>query len=342
MFSTKCIAPELIKDEVPSQKADVYSLGMILIEMITLEIPYTNLPDKMIIQSKIKGEMPEMFDRIGDEKMKSFIAKLIQTDPNKRPTIEELIEDNFLKISSEDDLVIKIKPRKKNKRSKKLDKDEVNTNETIGLKGKNLFKRDFEETPYFEEIKKDQRVLFGDGIVSSSIGKNSAEKRKKSKNIELDPNLNHIRKEDVPFKPESNINLLQIVTSSHEGATPYCSKYFSDVYHPSTDHNKPQIERNSSSQQPGQVLQEDKQTYKIIDDDYNVHLKFLINQDNKLHELQFTYNLLKDNIPDLMEEIKNEFDFSYENLNHIYETLKKVHIYSKFDKNSELLPDNSF
>jgi len=81
--------------------------------------------------------------------------------------------------------------------------------------------------------------------------------------------------------------------------------------------------------------------YQIFDSNYNVQVKFLINQDNKLHEIRFTYNLIRDNIPDLMEEIQNEFNFSHENLNHIYETLKKISIYSKFYKKSDILHDNS-
>lgn len=82
--------------------------------------------------------------------------------------------------------------------------------------------------------------------------------------------------------------------------------------------------------------------YEIFDSHYNVHLKFLINQDGKLHEIKFTYNLIKDSIPQLMQEIQNEFFFSTEHLNHIYETLKKISIYSKFYKNSDILHDNSF
>lgn len=86
----------------------------------------------------------------------------------------------------------------------------------------------------------------------------------------------------------------------------------------------------------------DKPKFQIFDTNYDVHLKFMINQDSKIHEIQFTYNLVKDNIPDLMDEIQNEFNFSSENLNHIYETLKKISIYSKFYGNSDILHDNSF
>ena len=81
--------------------------------------------------------------------------------------------------------------------------------------------------------------------------------------------------------------------------------------------------------------------YKIVDDSYNVFLKILIKEESKMNEIQFTYNLLKDSIDNIMEEIKNEFNLSKDNLNHIYETLKKVNIYSKLCKELELLPNNS-
>ena len=71
----------------------------------------------------------------------------------------------------------------------------------------------------------------------------------------------------------------------------------------------------------------------------------------------FTYNLLKDNIDALMNELQSFFNLNDDNLKHIYESLKKIckillikDIYSKFyihnvDKsggeNSNILPDNS-
>ena len=69
----------------------------------------------------------------------------------------------------------------------------------------------------------------------------------------------------------------------------------------------------------------------------------MINENGKVSEIQFTYNLLKDNVESLMEEIKNEFNINEQNLNYIYLSLKKVHIYSKFiNKFNNILPNNSF
>jgi serine/threonine protein kinase len=420
------MSPELLNDEILTEKSDIFSLGMVLIEMITSEIPYSNVKSRCAVVQKIKsGEKPENFDRISDEGVKQFVSKLLEFDPAKRPSVEQLLDDEFLKISKEDDRVIKIKPRKKvkdKKNHKNLKKnrdeddffgDDIHNFEELERKNRKklLFKQDFEENPYFEDMKKDKRVLFDDAVNNRRRSLKNADN-----NFDLSLNKQIVSNIDID-KRESTINLNQAATSSHECGTQY-SKYNSDVYHQSTDHmNNPHgisgvkksnnsnqnVEKKSSIGNNNIKKQEividnrnnteihlvedgsfdgkdnleareqfndmdlekvegfeksradndndnddDKEKdnlikkYQIIDDEYNVHLKFLISQDGKLHEIQFTYNLIKDEIPNLMEEIKNEFNFSRDNLNHIYETLRKVHIYSKFCKNSELLPDNSF
>ena len=95
----------------------------------------------------------------------------------------------------------------------------------------------------------------------------------------------------------------------------------------------------------------------IFDNDYNVKLKFYVSEGGKSHMIGFTYNLLKDNIDTLMNELQSFFNLNDDNLKNIYESLKKIckillikDIYSKFyihnvDKsggeNSNILPDNS-
>ena len=80
----------------------------------------------------------------------------------------------------------------------------------------------------------------------------------------------------------------------------------------------------------------------IIDENYSVHLKFFIKENEKLIEIKFIYNLLKDNIEDLMNEIKNEYNLSENNLNQIYQNLKKIFIYAKLTSDIKILPNNSF
>jgi hypothetical protein len=437
------MAPEIIQDKEITEKADIYSLGMVLIEMITIEIPYSdfNISRHGIIQKIYEGIKPSLLDRISDEPAKQFIMKLIDPDPNKRPSIQALLTDEFLQINDKEDnrkiKLIKIKKRKKKiprreMESLNLNLDNINVSHAKESGGKFLtrhfereskkslvpFKRDFEENPYFEEsLFKSEKGVGESGVYNidekfnltnilptneknnkprkRTISKNEEKPLTKKKNTNTnysELNLDKRGSSQVPF----------VATSSHECGT--LSKCCSDVYHTantdyfnqgainniqtnkppangimhngnilaSTTSSVPHVNINSQSQQiekvhsNGKLHNSDESTekieklkksenlekhskhidhssppYQIFDANYNVHLKFLISQDGKLHEIQFTYNLLRDNIPDLMEEIQNEFNFSHDNLNHIYETLKKISIYSKFYKQSDILHDNS-
>ena len=389
------MSPEVLNDKNITEKSDIYSLGMVLIEMITIEVPYYSLNTHLsLIKQKIKeGIKPNALDRITDEQVKEFLLRLIDLDYNKRPSVSELLQDEFLKIDQkEDNRKIKlVKLKKKRKKDPKKDIEisektlDVFKNKTYKsrtTKNALLFKHDFEENPYFEEsLKRDKNNFrLGDvdaGVSNMKLGNNREDtfNNEKSKISYPNKNISSLKRES-----ENNINKYNhhLAASSHEGLYTQNSDmnytantdYFNNpIYQnkkvPATlyknennnEHNAVNVNENFSkikkaespvlvSTKPSQLNFEENQInsnhpYQIFDSNYNVHLKFLINQDNKLHEIQFTYNLLRDNIPDLMEEIQNEFNFSHDNLNHIYETLKKISIYSKFYKTSDILHDNS-
>jgi serine/threonine protein kinase len=400
------MAPEIIQNKQLSEKTDIYSLGMVLIEMITIEVPYSefNLSDHGIIQKIKDGVKPLIIERISDDQAKVFINKLIDPDPNKRPSIAELINDEFLKINDKEDNR-KIKLIKIKKRKKKLDidhhdnikKDEAykHKNERNLKKNKVPIKRDFEENSYYEDNHKHEKImnLSISGFEDKRTNMLSPEKIKARRKTELKNENKNGNKKSTLNKNEGNkkeCNIFQqVATSSHECGT--FSKCNSDVYHTAnTDYFNQNLKNRKekftntnpainsvTSLNVVQVSQStniaNKETniikieesidkkkshlenenklrnsvidnqprYQIYDSNYNVHLKFLISQDGKLHEIQFTYNLIRDCITDLMEEIQNEFNFSHDNLNHIYETLKKISIYSKFYKHSDILHDNS-
>jgi hypothetical protein len=212
-------------------------------------------------------------------------------------------------------------------------------------------------------------------------GKNNFQRNKALSKTRLESNKNKVNELNLDAKRESTVTL-NLATSSHEGNTHHSKYHSDVYHTTNTDYmNNPIYYNNgnnkiSNTGNAATVFSENKNNervntnnhnehneesftnnnikknnlestgnnspYQIFDANYNVHLKFLINQDSKLHEIQFVYNLLRDNIADLMEEIQNEFNFSHENLNHIYETLKKISIYSKFYKTSDILHDNSF
>lgn len=57
------MAPELVSDpERVSEKADVWSLGMVLWEMLTRQVPFTHLTPQQIIAGLMVGNLqPEVY-----------------------------------------------------------------------------------------------------------------------------------------------------------------------------------------------------------------------------------------------------------------------------------------
>lgn len=84
------MAPELY-DEKYTTKADVYAFGMCLLEMVTLEIPYSECANPGIVYMKVtNGVLPESLKRIEDEEVKDIILQCLATE-DKRPTVQDLL-----------------------------------------------------------------------------------------------------------------------------------------------------------------------------------------------------------------------------------------------------------
>ena len=85
-----------VKDGKYNFKADVYSLGLTIIQFITMEKPYKEYKRKdNIYNAKKKGEYPESFERIKNEEIKNFISLCLK-DEKDRPSCEELINNKWL------------------------------------------------------------------------------------------------------------------------------------------------------------------------------------------------------------------------------------------------------
>jgi len=85
------MAPELY-DEKYTTKVDVYAFGMCLLEMVTLEIPYSECSNPGIVYMKVtNGILPESLKRIEDEEVKDIILWCLSNE-KKRPTVQQLLK----------------------------------------------------------------------------------------------------------------------------------------------------------------------------------------------------------------------------------------------------------
>jgi serine/threonine protein kinase len=86
-------ARELLAEAAPGEprfEADVYALGMCMVEAITQEIPFGMEDDDKVTESGLHGELPPRPDQAPEE-MWDFICKLCAEDYHARPSIDEVI-----------------------------------------------------------------------------------------------------------------------------------------------------------------------------------------------------------------------------------------------------------
>ncbi|KAJ3385464.1 Serine/threonine-protein kinase wnk3 [Lobulomyces angularis] len=90
------MAPELYEENY-DEKVDVYAFGMVVLEMVTREYPYKECTNQAQIYKKVSSNIkPQALQKIADEKTRSFIELCILFDKNVRPSVEELLNHEFL------------------------------------------------------------------------------------------------------------------------------------------------------------------------------------------------------------------------------------------------------
>ena len=86
-------APELLKGESPSTKADIYSYGICLWQMLTREQPYGNENQHVVIFGVVAYQLrPELKEDItGDEHYVNLIRQCWQAEAKFRPVASEIV-----------------------------------------------------------------------------------------------------------------------------------------------------------------------------------------------------------------------------------------------------------
>lgn len=91
--TSQWMAPEVLNSNVFDEKADVYSYGMIIWEMLTGDIPYRGIRDfqvtMTVVNQKIRPQIPKTCPKM----LAQFIRNCWNTDPNKRPSFKNIIRE---------------------------------------------------------------------------------------------------------------------------------------------------------------------------------------------------------------------------------------------------------
>lgn len=88
------MAPELYEENY-TELIDVYSYGMCVLEMVTLEVPYSECDSIAKIYKKVTaGVRPRAMDKVMDPEVKAFIERCL-AKPRARPSAADLLRDPF-------------------------------------------------------------------------------------------------------------------------------------------------------------------------------------------------------------------------------------------------------
>jgi len=93
------MAPEVIKQEAYGRKADIWSLGMTILEMATARHPWEKFTNKFAAMTEIASgtTLPEL-PRHLSAPCQDFMTKCMQRDPEKRPRSGELFKHAWLEM----------------------------------------------------------------------------------------------------------------------------------------------------------------------------------------------------------------------------------------------------
>lgn len=96
------MAPELY-DENYTEQIDIYSFGMCVLEMVTLEVPYSECDNVAKIYKKVtSGLRPQAMNKVKDPEVAAFIEKCL-AQPRCRPSAADLLKDPFFDGIHDDD-----------------------------------------------------------------------------------------------------------------------------------------------------------------------------------------------------------------------------------------------
>eukprot|EP00826_Nyctotherus_ovalis_P059266 TRINITY_DN8222_c0_g2_i1.p1 TRINITY_DN8222_c0_g2~~TRINITY_DN8222_c0_g2_i1.p1 ORF type:complete len:310 (-),score=65.62 TRINITY_DN8222_c0_g2_i1:336-1265(-) len=93
------MAPEVIENATASKAADIWSLGCLMFEMSTGSPPWAQSasdPEKVLRRILKSPNGPELPSDVLSLPARSWLCRCFERRPEKRPTVEELLDDPFI------------------------------------------------------------------------------------------------------------------------------------------------------------------------------------------------------------------------------------------------------
>ena len=90
------LSPEICQEKPYNQKSDIWSVGCILYELLTLRHAFDANSIKSLVYKILKG-IPPPVSEIYSPDVRGLVAEMLTKDPAKRPSIRQILEKPFLK-----------------------------------------------------------------------------------------------------------------------------------------------------------------------------------------------------------------------------------------------------
>eukprot|EP01029_Cantina_marsupialis_P022714 TRINITY_DN555_c0_g1_i2.p1 TRINITY_DN555_c0_g1~~TRINITY_DN555_c0_g1_i2.p1 ORF type:complete len:471 (-),score=107.58 TRINITY_DN555_c0_g1_i2:860-2272(-) len=88
-------SPEVCKGEKYNHKSDIWALGVILYELLTLQVPFYASDEDSIFRAIVEQD-PKPLSEIYSLELRSLVTSLLSKDFRKRPSIDELLNETLL------------------------------------------------------------------------------------------------------------------------------------------------------------------------------------------------------------------------------------------------------
>lgn len=89
------LSPEICQEKPYNQKSDIWSLGCILYEMVTLRHAFDANSMKGLVLKILRGNYPQIPNTYSND-LKELISDMLIKDPVKRPSMRKILEKEFL------------------------------------------------------------------------------------------------------------------------------------------------------------------------------------------------------------------------------------------------------
>ena len=89
------LSPEICQEKPYNQKSDIWSLGCILYEMVTLRHAFDANSMKGLVLKILRGSYPAIPSTYSQD-LKDLVADMLIKDPKQRPSMRKILEKEFL------------------------------------------------------------------------------------------------------------------------------------------------------------------------------------------------------------------------------------------------------